>query len=199
MNPDDPFRMVLTVGSVIVFSLAGYYSFRYQLTDEKLDRRREGFLILFPLRFAGLFCILGMGLYLVEPNWMDWSSVALPGKARWAGISLGIVGGGLLLWTLHSLGRNLTDTVVTRREHTLVTAGPYRWVRNPFYDALGICILGFSMAAANWFILLAGALAILLIVVRLRKEEAELRLRFGEAYRDYVAGTGRFLPRLRVR
>jgi protein-S-isoprenylcysteine O-methyltransferase Ste14 len=27
----------------------------------------------------------------------------------------------------------LTDTLVTRREHTLITHGPYRWVRHPFY------------------------------------------------------------------
>jgi protein-S-isoprenylcysteine O-methyltransferase Ste14 len=33
----------------------------------------------------------------------------------------------------HSLGRNLTDTVVTRREAYLVLNGPYRFVRNPMY------------------------------------------------------------------
>ena len=41
---------------------------------------------------------------------------------------------GLLVWTFRCLGKNLTDTVVTRQEHTLVMQGPYRWVRHPFYD-----------------------------------------------------------------
>lgn len=36
-----------------------------------------------------------------------------------------VLGGGLLIWTLRTLGANLTDTVITRKEHTLVTSGPY--------------------------------------------------------------------------
>jgi len=49
-----------------------------------------------------------------------------------------VLGGGLLIWTLRTLGANLTDTVITRKEHTLVTSGPYRWVPHPFYDAVGL-------------------------------------------------------------
>ena len=44
----------------------------------------------------------------------------------------------LLIWTLRSLGPNLTDTVVTRQAHTLVTRGPYRWVRHPFYGCMAL-------------------------------------------------------------
>ena len=49
---------------------------------------------------------------------------------------------------------NLTDTVVTRKEHTLVTSGPYRWVRHPFYSAFGLAVLANSVTAANF---LSGA------------------------------------------
>jgi protein-S-isoprenylcysteine O-methyltransferase Ste14 len=103
----------------------------------------------------------------------------------------------LLLWTLRHLGPNLTDTVVTRKEHTLVTHGPYQWVRNPFYDAAALLILASSLIVANWFLLLAGGLVFVLLVVRTRIEERNLIARFGEAYRAYMSRTGRFLPRIR--
>ncbi len=139
--------------------------------------------------------MLGLIAYMVNPSWMAWSSVSLPGWLRWIGVGLGVIAGGLLIWTLHSLGKNLTDTVVTRREHTLVTSGPYRWVRHPFYDSLALCVLANSLATANWFIFFSGVLLILLIVVRTRREEEKLLARFDDAYRAYVERTGRFLPK----
>lgn len=40
-----------------------------------------------------------------------------------------------MTWTFIVLGPNLTDTVVTRKVHGLVTTGPSRWVRHPFHVA----------------------------------------------------------------
>jgi protein-S-isoprenylcysteine O-methyltransferase Ste14 len=128
---------------------------------------------------------------------MRWSSVALPAWLRWAGFVVFGLGLALLTWTLRGLGTNLTDTVVTRRAHTLVTEGPYRWVRHPFYDAMALLIAGIALIAANWFMLLTGAVVFSLLAVRSRTEEAHLLARFGESYRDYRERTGRFVPRLR--
>jgi protein-S-isoprenylcysteine O-methyltransferase Ste14 len=103
--------------------------------------------------------------------------------------------GSLLVWTLRSLGRNLTDTVVTRQEHTLVTTGPYRWARQPFYTAAAFATVGVTLIAANAFFLVVGGLIFLLLAVRTRKEEENLIARFGDEYRRYAERTGRFLPR----
>ena len=90
---------------------------------------------------------------------------------------------------------NLTDTVVTRRDATLVTHGPYRYVRHPFYVSFALGVLANSLVAANWFFLLCGATAFVMLAVRTRIEEAKLVERFGDSYRDYMKRTGRFFPR----
>jgi len=198
LSQDQIFRLALVVGSLILFPIALYHRLRSQATGERLDRRQEGLFILLTLRPVGIIGMLGLLAYMVNPSWMAWGSVTLPGRLRWIGVGVGIVAGGLLVWTLKSLGRNLTDTVVTRREHTLVTSGPYRWVRHPFYDAVALCVLASSLAAANWFLFLTGGLALVLLIVRTRKEEELLLARFGEPYRGYMERTGRFLPRIRA-
>jgi len=111
-------------------------------------------------------------------------------------VSLGLIAGLLFIWTLRSLGKNLTDTVVTRREHTLVTNGPYLWLRHPFYSTAALVILANSLIAANWFLLAAGSLVFMLLVIRTRTEEENLVARFGDEYRKYMQRTGRVLPRI---
>jgi len=97
---------------------------------------------------------------------------------------------------MSSLGKNLTDTVVTRAGATLVTHGPYRWVRHPFYVTAAILIFSVTLLTANWLIGLSGLTVMVLLVVRTAKEEQMLTDRFGEEYRQYISKTGRFFPRL---
>lgn len=196
MNPDQLFRTILIAGSVGILLMGGYHRLKSQATREKLDRRQEGLFILLTLRPIGIAAMVGLIAYMVNPSWMAWSSLALPDGLRWAGAVLFVLAGALLAWTLHSLGPNLTDTVVTRARHTLVTTGPYRWVRHPFYNSAALLVVATSLVAANWFVLLTGGLAVILMIVRARTEEEQLLARFGDSYRAYSDRTGRFLPRI---
>jgi protein-S-isoprenylcysteine O-methyltransferase Ste14 len=188
-------RVVLIAGFLFLIPILLYHRIRSQATGEPLDRRLEGPLILYTLRPLGLVFMIGLIAYLVDPSNMQWSSVPLPGKVKALGVASFAAGGLLLIWTLRTLGKNLTDTVVTRREHTLVLHGPYRWVRHPFYDAVLLILLGVSLIAANWFLLLVGTSVLALIWMRTRKEEELLLARFGSPYREYMRRTGRFFPR----
>ena len=195
MNHDEPLRTFLIAGFAIVFPVAMFFRIRSQATREKLDRRQEGWFILVTLRLAGLILWVGLFAYMINPASMAWSSVPLPTWFRWAGAGVWVIGALLMIWTLHSLGKNLTDTVVTRKEHTLVTRGPYRWVRHPFYVCAGLLIFASSLIAANWFIFAGIAAFLFLIVLRTRTEEEKLLARFGDGYREYMERTGRFWPK----
>jgi protein-S-isoprenylcysteine O-methyltransferase Ste14 len=191
---DDTFQRILLISFVVVLPIALYYRIKSQATREKLDRRQEGLFILATLRPVGLLLWVGIFAYTINPERMAWSAVPLPDGLRWSGVAVLGVAAALLLWTLHSLGPNLTDTVVTRQAHTLVTRGPYRWVRHPFYDSAGLMVLGVALMAANWFLMLGGLVFMILIVIRTRTEEDKLLARFGDSYRTYMMQTGRFLP-----
>ena len=197
MADEQLFRTILIVAAVLLFPVTIFHRIKSQSTGESLDRWQEGPLILFTLRPIGIATMLGLFAYMINPAWMAWSSMPLPVWLRWTGVAVGFLGGSLLVWTLRSIGKNLTDTVVTRRDHTLVTRGPYRWVRHPFYDAVALSVVANALVAANWFLLAGGILTLALIVLRTGREEERLVARFGDSYRDYTARTGRFLPRTR--
>jgi protein-S-isoprenylcysteine O-methyltransferase Ste14 len=194
MTDDDIFRLVLIGWIAIVLPIGVYHRIK-SMTGERLDRRQEG-VFLFLIRPLGLVFVAGMIAYILDSHWMAWSSMGLPSWLRWMGVGLAGVAVALLICTFRHLGKNLTDTVVTRREHTLITTGPYRWVRHPFYLVLAIGAAGFSLMTAHWFFAVVGGTIFVLLAMRARKEETNLLKRFGDEYRDYVSRTGKFWPRL---
>jgi len=195
MTPEDLFHRLFIAGFAAVMAVGLYHRVRATASREKLDRWQEGPLVLITLRLAGLVLWLSVLAYMIDPAWMAFSHIAFPVWLRWTGVALCAASVVLLWWTLRSLGTNLTDTVVTRRDHTLVTHGPYRWVRHPFYGCMALLIVAISRIAANGFFLSAGVLVFGLIGFRTRAEEAHLVARFGDAYRAYMETTGRFVPR----
>jgi protein-S-isoprenylcysteine O-methyltransferase Ste14 len=196
MNHDQPFRTVLIVVFLVVLPIGIYHRLKSYATREKLDRRQEGLFILVTSRPVGIAFWLGLIAWMVNPVWMDWSFVSLPAWLRWIGVGLIAIACGLLVWTFLCLGKNLTDTVVTRQKHTLVIHGPYRWVRHPFYDSAALLALALSLITANWFFFVTGLVLFCLLVIRTRTEEENLVARFGDSYRVYMKRTGRFLPRI---
>jgi protein-S-isoprenylcysteine O-methyltransferase Ste14 len=195
VDHDQIFRIVLIAVTAVVMPIGLYHRIKSQAVGDKLDRRQEGLFILATLRPIGVLLMLSVIAYMVSPRSMAWSSLPLPVWLRCMGVALACVAAGLLTWTFRSIGTNITDTVATRRNHVLITHGPYRFVRHPFYGSVALCVLGIALMASNWFILLGGAAVLSLLVVRTRKEEENLVARFGDAYRVYMNTTGRFFPR----
>jgi protein-S-isoprenylcysteine O-methyltransferase Ste14 len=190
---DSLARMIVLVGFAVFAPVGIYYRLRSR-TNERLDRLQEGWLILLGLRLLALVFMAGLIAFIVKPGSMAWASIQLASWARWCGVALGAAAAALVVWTFHTLGHNLTDTVVTRRNATFVTDGPYRWVRHPFYLAFALAVIAKSLITANAFLALFGTAAFLVIVARTSIEEKKLIERFGEVYKDYMRRTGKFLP-----
>jgi protein-S-isoprenylcysteine O-methyltransferase Ste14 len=195
VNDDRLFRLILLAGFVVFMPIGIYHRLKAR-TGEKLDRRQEGLFILATLRPLGAAFWSGLITWMISPAWMSWSAMPIPAWLRWTGVGVVIAAVGLLVWTFRTLGSNLTDTVVTRQNHTLVVHGPYRWVRHPFYDCAALLTTGISLASANWFLLGTGITVMALLIIRTRIEERNLLARFGGEYQAYMERTGRFLPRL---
>ena len=195
MDNEQTFRIVLILGLALMLPIGAFHRIKAHGTGEILDRSHEGLFILFTLRPIAAVGMIGILLYVINPSLMGWSSISLPTWLRWSGVMLGIFTSLLLVVTFRALGKNLTDTIVTREKHTLVTSGPYRWVRHPFYVSFLLAVVANSLVIANWFIAITGVIAFCLIVHRTPREEAKLVERFGEEYRRYSEHTGRFFPR----
>jgi protein-S-isoprenylcysteine O-methyltransferase Ste14 len=164
-------------------------------SGEKISRSADGTVMMTIIRIGGLVLWLSPLVYLVNPGWMAWSKLGLPDWARWLGVGLGLLCVMGIYWLFSSIGSGITPTSATRRQHTLVTSGPYRWVRHPLYTVGSSLFISFGMMADNWFIAALGILAFIGMAIRTPKEEANLIEKFGDEYREYMKRTGRFFPK----
>ncbi len=77
---------------------------------------------------------------------------------------------------------------------TLVTAGLYRFSRNPMYLGLVLALLGWAIVLGNVLcLLLVWAFARTLEVLQIKPEESALLKTFGKVYSDYTHRVNRWI------
>ncbi|KAI0046880.1 hypothetical protein FA95DRAFT_1559644 [Auriscalpium vulgare] len=120
------------------------------------------------------------------------------------GAFLLVFGGVIRVRCYRALGDLFTFEVTLRPSHTLVTSGPYRYVRHPGYTAIFMCVGGYVMilfSRGGWvrqcsimqtplglfiaFFLLIGTFAVVSLWKRGRVEDAGMKERFGDSWYDY--------------
>ena len=197
MQTETTFRIL---AALIFFTGVGISTYYRRKADrdsgERLSRQADGTPMMNVIRIGGLLLWLSPMVYLLNPAWMVWSKLGLPEPARWFGVALGLTCVPLIYWLFSSIGSGITPVSATRKAHTLVTHGIYRWVRHPLYTIGSSLIASFGLMADNWFIIALALLAFLAMAIRTPKEEANLVAKFGDEYSEYMKRTGRFLPKL---
>ncbi len=84
-----------------------------------------------------------------------------------------------------------------RKHEQLSTGGPYALTRNPLYFGSAILAAGFVLAGASWIAaVLVAAYFLAFYPAVMRREEGELRERYGTAFDEYARRVPLFWPRL---
>jgi protein-S-isoprenylcysteine O-methyltransferase Ste14 len=189
------YRLAFLAIMLLTMVVAGYHRIKAN-RGGKVSRAGEGIALFLAIRLSGFAMLVSAILYLLKPSWIEWSKNSLPELVRLVGAAVGLLNAAFLGWTLHTLGKNLTDTTATRTDATLVTNGPYRYVRHPFYVAMLGLALSLSLLSANWLLAAAGLSTFIFLLIRAPIEERSLVEKFGESYREYRARTGAVFPKL---
>jgi protein-S-isoprenylcysteine O-methyltransferase Ste14 len=150
---------------------------------------------------AGFFLWLVAGVLLVarrteifHATGIVFGQAAVP---RGLGLILFLCANALLVATRRTLGRNLQLAGLPPREgNTLVTTGPYRFVRHPLY--LVSVLLGPSLAliVGSWLFLVPWVAILVTVPALIALEERRLEAAFGDAFRDYRRRTSRLIPKI---
>jgi len=123
-----------------------------------------------------------------------------PGSFRWdlpVAFALTAMFAGLFLrtWAFYSLGRQFSWHLNKETQETLITSGPFRYLRHPGYSGAFLTYVSTAVFLHAWFsftvslVLLAAAFA-----RRIYYEEKLLAESFGTDYSEYQQKVKRVLP-----
>lgn len=195
MNSELPFQITTALMFIAAFSTSLYFRAKAERQGGALKSRGSHATVLV-LRLCALVVLAIFGIYIFSPATVSWLQWPLPTALRWVGVGLGLSLTPTFYWIFSNLGNNVSPVETTRQGATLVTSGPYRWVRHPLYTAGFASLLALTLITGFWWIGLAILPAVVYIVRRTPREEANLIATFGDDYRAYMQRTGRYLPKL---
>ncbi len=122
--------------------------------------------------------------------WAGW------GLWQWLGIGIMIAGVSLDIFAVAQFRRVRTTINPLRPERSsaLVTDGLFAFTRNPMYVGMALALVGWSVALATAWGLIAVAIFVGWITwFQIRPEEAAMRQRFGADFERYAMQTRRWL------
>jgi protein-S-isoprenylcysteine O-methyltransferase Ste14 len=142
-----------------------------------------------PLLYLGGFLAAVVAQWLVPLRIVPRTAVAVA-----LGLALAAVAIAAARWGRRTMTAAGTNVRPTRPATTIVTAGPFRYSRNPLYVALTLLYVGLTTAVNTWWgmVLLVPLLATMHFGVVLR-EERYLDRKFGDSYRAYRSTVRRYI------
>jgi protein-S-isoprenylcysteine O-methyltransferase Ste14 len=196
------FRIAFLVLLVALFSLRFYFMIKVRRTGERLmpDKqavRREGGPAVFIIRgviFA--FLVVFLVMYTINMKWIDIYAFTLPTWLRWTGFGLGLLSVAFWTWTQIHLDTQWSAQLQLRKEHRLITSGPYARIRHPLYSAMFSWGIALALLNANWIFVALAILMIAGILVHIPREEKLMLEAFGDEYQAYIRRTGKYFPKL---
>jgi protein-S-isoprenylcysteine O-methyltransferase Ste14 len=133
-----------------------------------------------------LFASIGFLAILVVPSLdhrFSWSHVPL-----WIVLAgdLLVVLGFYIVFRVFCVNTFTSATIEVNEHQTVISIGPYAFVRHPMYSGALVMLLGTPLALASWWGLIAFVIMVAVIVIRLLDEE-KLLLANLPGYAEYVA------------
>ncbi|MGC7872856.1 isoprenylcysteine carboxylmethyltransferase family protein [Desulfosporosinus sp. SYSU MS00001] len=196
-------RFIFLIVYLAFFLVRSHFGIKFQNTEEPKDHlkdlnlaiQREGKISMSLRSILSLVMLLSIVIYVISPSWLQVFTLSFPLWLRLTGLALSLATLPLLYWSHRALGRQYSPDLDLKEGHKLITRGPYSIIRHPMYTILIAFMISISLFSASTLILVPHMAALLLLLLRLDKEEAMLIEKFGADYREYMLKTGRLLPK----
>lgn len=115
---------------------------------------------------------------------------------RWTGVTLCLLGYGLIFWSGVALGRQYSADVTIQQNHHLITSSVYRYIRHPRYSGVMALSVGISFTFRSWIGLIASVFFLVMLLYRIRDEENAMYKEFGSEWEAYCRRSWRLIPYL---
>lgn len=113
---------------------------------------------------------------------------------RIIGLAFYLIFSWLQIWTTKIMGDNYSQDIAIKKDHQLVTNGPFKLVRHPQYLSQILMDIGGAVATLSFILAPIAIIQIPFLFMRASMEDKLLEKHFGENFRNYKKKSGQIIP-----
>lgn len=98
------------------------------------------------------------------------------------------------IWAFKTLGENYSQDIAIKKDHHLVTKGPFGIIRHPQYLSQILVDLGAAAGTLSYILAPVAIIQIPFLFMRASLEDKLLEKHFGEYFKTYKKKTGKIIP-----
>ena len=113
---------------------------------------------------------------------------------RIIGLAFYLIFSWIQIWATKVLGDNYSQDIAIKKNHELVTAGPFKIVRHPQYLSQFLMDIGAALATLSFILPPLAVILLPFLIMRASLEDKLLEKHFGENFRNFKKKTGMLIP-----
>ena len=113
---------------------------------------------------------------------------------RYIGLAVYLVFSWIQVWSFKTLGDNYSQDIMIKKNHELITKGPFKIIRHPQYLCQILLDLGATAATFSYLVGFLALIEIPIYILRASMEDKLLAKHFGEKFSDYKKKSGFMFP-----
>jgi len=113
---------------------------------------------------------------------------------RYIGLAVYLIFSWVQVWSFKTLGDNYSQDIIIKKNHELVTKGPFKIIRHPQYLCQILLNIGATAATFGYIVGFLALIEIPIYIMRASMEDKLLAKYFSERFSDYKKKSGFMIP-----
>lgn len=113
---------------------------------------------------------------------------------RVVGLLVYLIFSWMQIWATKTLGDNYSQDIAIKKDHKLVTSGPFKFIRHPQYFSQFLVDFGGAIATLSYVLAPLALIQLPILIMRTAFEDKLLEKHFGDNFKAYKKKSGMFIP-----
>jgi len=188
----DPINIIILLNIIATFGANVTGAKRgLKSTVSEIKEKPKTFLQKFP-PMVSMLSLVALILAVFQIGTMDYLEEY--DVIRYIGLAVYLVFSWVQVWSFKTLGDNYSQEIMIKKNHELITKGPFKIIRHPQYICQILLNLGATAATFSYIVGFLALIEIPIYIMRASLEDKLLAKYFSEKFSDYKKKSGFMIP-----
>jgi len=188
----DPINIIILLNIIATFGANVTGAKRgLKSTVSEIKEKPKTFLQKFP-PMVSMLSLVALILAVFQIGTMDYLEEY--DVIRYIGLAVYLVFSWVQVWSFKTLGDNYSQEIMIKKNHELITKGPFKIIRHPQYICQILLNLGATAATFSYIVGFFTLIEIPIYIMRASLEDKLLAKYFTDKFSDYKKKSGFMIP-----